>query len=277
MDGDMTNQSLACVAGLEPRRGQSQAQDITLSYLEWGEAGTPLLLLHGITSSARGWWRVAPELAALGYHVYAFDMPGHGQSQLANTHRIDEIADRIAQALDGLQIAKPIVIGHSWGGAAALQLATTIAVRQLVLVDPLLAMTTERGALRLPTYLEGLGMPPEETLPAVRAANPSWHDCDFLWKGEALQLCRAEAVRGLFIDSGDWDLSAQLSQVDAPLLLLLADRQYSIIGPEMLSAAESALRPEQAQIVRVEGTDHNMFRGGFTPFMSVLLPWLRQR
>src|SRR3954470_12139547 len=118
MDGGMTtNQSPECVGGLEPNRRQVQAKGMTFSYLEWGESGSPLLLLHGITSSARGWWRVAPELVALGYHVYAFDMPGHGQSQHTDAHRIDQIASRIGQALDQLQLATPVLIGHSWGGA----------------------------------------------------------------------------------------------------------------------------------------------------------------
>src|SRR5215212_8052903 len=106
-----TNSALKCVGDLEPRRRQVWAGGMTFSYLEWGENGAPLLLLHGITSSARGWWRVAPELVSLGYHVYALDMPGHGQSQLAGTHQIDQIAGRIGEALDELQIAKPVLIG----------------------------------------------------------------------------------------------------------------------------------------------------------------------
>src|SRR5437764_14398638 len=87
-----TNQSPECAGGLEPRRGQVQAGGMIFSYLEWGKSGAPLLLLHGITSSARGWWRVAPEPVALGYHVYALDMPGHGHSQLLDVHRIEQIA-----------------------------------------------------------------------------------------------------------------------------------------------------------------------------------------
>src|SRR5215218_7902315 len=118
----MTTTEVGCVAGLEPSRGSIDAGGINLSYLEWGQGGAPLLLLHGITSSARGWWRVAPELVSLGYHVYALDMPGHGQSQLADTDRIDQIAGRIRDVLDALQLAKPVVIGHSWGGAVALEL-----------------------------------------------------------------------------------------------------------------------------------------------------------
>src|SRR5215216_2812923 len=112
-----TNPALKCIGNLEPRRRQVHAGDVTFSYLEGGASGAPLLLLHGITSSARGWWRVAPELVALGYHVYALDMPGHGQSQLADVHQIDQIADRMSAALGEVQLAKPVVMGHSWGGA----------------------------------------------------------------------------------------------------------------------------------------------------------------
>ena len=173
-----------------------------------------------------------------------------------------------------MQLTNPVVIGHSWGGAVALELATLMAVARVVLVDPLLALTSERGALRLPIYLEGLGMPPEQTLPPIRAANPDWHACDFIWKGQALQQCRADAVRGLFIGSSDWDLTPLFGRVEAPLLLLLADVEYSVIAPATLSAAEAALRPERGQVTRITGTNHNMFRGGFAPFMRVLLPWL---
>ncbi len=271
-----TNQSPECFGGLKPSRGQVQAGSMTFSYLEWGERGAPLLLLHGITSSARGWWRVAPELVALGYHIYALDMPGHGQSQLADVHQIGQIASRIQQVLDELQLVKPVVIGHSWGGAVALQLAASIPVARVVLVDPLLELSSERGALRLPTYLDGLGMPPELTLPALQVANPDWHAGDFVWKGEALQQCRADAVRGLFIGSGDWNLTSLFRHIKVPLLLLLADPQYSVIAPTTLSAVEAALAPEFGQVIRVAGINHNMFRGGFVPCMRVLLPWLRQ-
>jgi pimeloyl-ACP methyl ester carboxylesterase len=276
MDGGMTTNELPeCGAGLAPTRKQIRAGDVTFSYLEWGENGAPLLLLHGITSSARGWWRVAPALVALGYHVYALDMPGHGQSQLIDAHRIDQIARHIGQVLDALQLVEPVAIGHSWGGAVALELAASIAVARVALVDPLLALSSEKGALRLATYLEGVGMPPEVTLPAIRAANPDWHPCDFVWKGEALQQCRADAVRGLFIGSGDWDLTPLFGRIEVPLLLLLADPQYSVIAPATLSAVEAALRPEIGEVTRIAGTNHNMFRGGFAPFMRVLLRWLR--
>jgi pimeloyl-ACP methyl ester carboxylesterase len=270
-------------AGLPPRRGELQAGSTRLAYLDWGSTGRhaerPLVLLHGITSSARAWWRVAPALASQGYHVYAFDMPGHGQSAETSDHRIEHIAELAAGAIRALGLEGVALIGHSWGGATALALASSAAGRELlsqvVLVDPALRMTPETGAARMPNYLMGVGDPPERTLPTVRANNPDWHEHDFFWKGEAFQQCRAEAVRGLFLGSGSWDLTDRFAQVDIPLLLLVADPQYTVIALDALAAAERGLRPGLGQLLVIPGTTHNMLRGdGYAPTMAALMAWL---
>ncbi len=41
------------------------------------------LLVHGVTSSSRTWWRVAPALAGRGFRVLAVDLRGHGASARA--------------------------------------------------------------------------------------------------------------------------------------------------------------------------------------------------
>jgi pimeloyl-ACP methyl ester carboxylesterase len=45
-----------------------------------GRAEPLALLIHGVTSSSRTWWRVAPELVRRGYRVLAVDLRGHGAS-----------------------------------------------------------------------------------------------------------------------------------------------------------------------------------------------------
>jgi pimeloyl-ACP methyl ester carboxylesterase len=269
-------------AGLPPRRGEIQAGSIRLGYLEWGDRGRPLALLHGITSSARAWWRAAPTLAAQGCHVYALDMPGHGRSDESADHRIESIAGLIAAALRALDLQDVTLVGHSWGGATALALASMdegqALLSRVALVDPALSMTPETGAARLPNYMVGVGDPPELTLPTVRANNPDWHEYDVFWKGEAFQQCRAAAVRGLFLGSGTWNLTDRFAQVDIPLLLLVADPQYTVIAPDTLAAAERSLRPGLGRMATIPGTTHNMLRGdGYAPTMQVLTAWLADK
>ena len=270
-----------CFAGLPPTRGYLQAGATRLSYLDWGGQGAPLLLLlHGITSSARGWWRVAPALAAQGYHVYALDLPGHGESDETGDHRIANIAALAGAAIRELGLDRPTLIGHSWGGATALTLAADdrALLARAVLVDPALRMTRATAEERLPFFLKGVGDPPEITLPTVRANNPDWHECDFFWKGEAFQQCRAAAVRGLFLESGEWDIADRFAQVDVPLLLLVADPQHTVIAPDALAAAERALRPDLGRMIAIPGTSHNMHRGGgFEPTMRALSAWLNEQ
>jgi pimeloyl-ACP methyl ester carboxylesterase len=45
-----------------------------------GGSAPVALLIHGVTSSSRTWWRVGPALAARGYRVLAVDLRGHGAS-----------------------------------------------------------------------------------------------------------------------------------------------------------------------------------------------------
>jgi pimeloyl-ACP methyl ester carboxylesterase len=138
-------------------------------------------------------------------------------------------------------------------------------------------MSSATAEERLPFFLQGVGDPPETTLPTIRANNPDWHECDAFFKGEALQQCRAGAVRGLFLESGEWDVAADVAQVDVPLLLLVADAQYTVIAPDALAVAEQALRPGLGRMVVIPGTTHNMHRGsGFEATLPVIMAWLAE-
>src|SRR5436309_14507880 len=97
-------------------------------YLSWGEEHTELpsaLLLHGITSSALSWVRVGPALANR-YRVYALDMRGHGDSikPARGAYSLRHTADDAIAFIEALGLERPVLIGHSWGGATAIVLAS---------------------------------------------------------------------------------------------------------------------------------------------------------
>ena len=263
-----------------PRRGSLQGLRATLSYLEWGRQGSPAaVLLHGITSNARTWWRVAPELVGRGFHVIAFDMPGHGLSGEVSDHTIRALAGLIAEAIRELGVDADLVIGHSWGGAVALSLVAEhrCPLRRVALLDPALSLAAKVGAARVGVFTNGMGSPAAELAPAIAAANPDWHEEDVRWKAEAMQQCRREAVAGFFTKSGDWDLTPRLGDVAAPTLLLRADPAASIIDNAGARAAHAALTRGRGMLVTIQKTTHNMYRGaGYEPTMAELTRWLSE-
>src|SRR4051794_15884962 len=97
-------------------------------YLSWGAERSELpaaVLLHGITSSAPAWVRVGPALADR-YRVFALDMRGHGDSikPPAGAYSLRHTADDAAAFIEILGLDRPLLIGHSWGGATAIVLAS---------------------------------------------------------------------------------------------------------------------------------------------------------
>lgn len=84
---------------------------------------TPALLLHGFGGDANNWLF---NLEALGADrpVFAVDMPGHGQStkQVGNGS-LAEMAEIVGQLIESLEVKRVHLVGHSMGGAIALQFA----------------------------------------------------------------------------------------------------------------------------------------------------------
>ena len=99
-------------------------------------SGTPLTLLHGISSGAASWHK---QMALPGYRVLAWDMPGYGESPMLATARADAgaYADALARMLDRAGVQKTVLLGHSLGALVAAAFAARYPqrVRYLVLAD----------------------------------------------------------------------------------------------------------------------------------------------
>ncbi len=81
----------------------------------------PVVLIHGAGSNHLVWSSELRRLAGL--RVLAIDLPGHGRSESAAQQTIEANAAAVAHFLSTLGVYQAILIGHSMGGAVALQLA----------------------------------------------------------------------------------------------------------------------------------------------------------
>ena len=112
------------------------------------ETGRRIVLLHG-TAAWSGFWRdVSAHLASQGWRVVAVDTPPFGWSERDPQGRYDRAsqADRLAQLLRALG-GPAIIVGHSFGAGAAVELA---AGKDAALVDSLILVDAALGALDPP-------------------------------------------------------------------------------------------------------------------------------
>ena len=85
--------------------------------------GPPLVLVHGALSDSRV-WRGQLDALSDGFTVVAWDAPGCGQSEdPSESFRLPEYADALAGLIAALGLGQANVLGHSFGGALALELA----------------------------------------------------------------------------------------------------------------------------------------------------------
>ncbi|MCE2499354.1 MAG: alpha/beta hydrolase [Dehalococcoidia bacterium] len=121
----------------EPVSHTVQIGDIAMHYLDWDGGVAPMLALHGLASSGHWYRRVAPHLAG-DYRIVAPDQRGHGMtSQAPAGYDWQTLAEDAIGLLDHLGIHRAAVLGHSWGGHVASNLAMRFPdrVTKLVMID----------------------------------------------------------------------------------------------------------------------------------------------
>jgi pimeloyl-ACP methyl ester carboxylesterase len=119
----------------EPADGWLERCGVRLHYLDWSpEAGArrdaPVFLLHGLSSNAHYWDRVARHLTTC--RLVALDQRGHGLTGRppdspapSDGYAMDELLEDAAFVIGELGLEKPTVVGHSWGATVALELVGT--------------------------------------------------------------------------------------------------------------------------------------------------------
>lgn len=119
-------------------RGTRTVNGVSLYYEERG-SGPAILCVHGTGSSALVWAPATPALARLG-RVISYDRRGFARSGRPDPQRPTSVAghtDDAAALLDALGAAPAVVIGRSYGGYVAIDLALRYPthVRALALLE----------------------------------------------------------------------------------------------------------------------------------------------
>ncbi len=115
-----------------------QTSKLRVHYRVAGDGDVTLVLLHGNFGSWR-WWEPVLERLPPGYRAYAPDLRGCGDTERPGFgHNIEVLAADVQDFAASLNLGELHLVGHSLGGAVALQTAVQHAglARSLLLVAP---------------------------------------------------------------------------------------------------------------------------------------------
>jgi pimeloyl-ACP methyl ester carboxylesterase len=96
---------------------------VRLHYQRIG-TGPDLVMIHGLTGNLAVWHlQIVSELSDH-FRVLTYDLRGHGMSDCPPTgYSPDDMATDLLALMDGLEIERPVIAGHSYGADIALYLA----------------------------------------------------------------------------------------------------------------------------------------------------------
>ncbi len=223
-----------------------------LNVLEGGD-GPALLVLHA--AGGTGVWLPYHELLASRFHVIAPDSPGFGRSPESDqVAGVDDLAFLYADLIDQMQLDRPMVLGASFGGWVAAEVAVLMSksISRLVLVDPI--------GLRLPEapIADLFAMSPAQKMAALFhdrtiAARifPAVPDVDTITAFYRDETAFAKYAWTPFCCNPK--LERRLHRINVPTLVLWGE--YDSVVPR-LHAERYAARIPQARLQIVEAAGH---------------------
>jgi pimeloyl-ACP methyl ester carboxylesterase len=241
-----------------------------IHYLEWNrKARDSLILVHGNTANA-WWWRWVVEALDDGSRrIIAVDLRGHGDSGFCRPPAYSPLdyADDLAHVIRGLELDRPLVLGHSMGGIAALGFATQYPdwARAVVAIDVAVTSTPRRNrylrhlkalpAIVYPDLAMAIGkfrlMPREGEIPAEIIREVAERSLGHASNGGYTMKFDRES----FFGSDGLDVAAAIRALTVPLLLVRAG-QSRILTAE--AAANAAASNPLVSLVTIAGGHHHL-------------------
>jgi pimeloyl-ACP methyl ester carboxylesterase len=133
---------------------------VGINYQQLGDGGPDVVLVHGLAANLAFWALGAAPLLSRKAHVTAYDLRGHGYSDMPQRgYSFVDMAEDLRCLLDALDVESAHLVGHSFGAGAVLEFAARNPerTRSLVLADPIVASLQAGGAQRMQEPVEQVG------------------------------------------------------------------------------------------------------------------------
>lgn len=256
--------------------GYAPVNGLKMYYEIYGE-GRPLVLLHGsFMTIGMNWGQLIPELSK-SHKVIALEMQGHGRTaDIDRPYSYPAMADDIAGLLKYLKIDSADVLGYSFGGAVAYQLAIAHPqlVKKLVIISGVYKSTGW-----LPPVQQGIkGLTPE-----VLGHTPLKQAYDAL--APDTSHWATFVTKMVTLAKQDFDLGDDhIKHLASPTLLIMGDNdgvdlQYTALTYQLMGGGTfgdmAGLPPSQLAIV--PGTTHVTLMMQTATLAGLITPFLDKK
>ena len=249
------------------RPGMAALGGLEFSYLEWGEPGSPpMVLLHGLTGHAHTWDIFANSLKGE-YHIFALDQRGHGDTGWPDPPRYDtwDFVEDVRTLANYWGIDRFVLIGLSMGAHNSLAFASRFPemVEKLVPVDigpkvPRLNEPDMKARLdRLYREFETI----EEAFAEAIASNPI-ADPEIIRRRVRHSLNRTDDGRWVPKHTADvplyWkphDLTESITTIQCPTLIVRGG-ESDVLSAEVAESMSAAI--PNCTLATIEGSGHSV-------------------
>ncbi len=195
------------------------ASDLYYFTYQKGEVETlPVVLIHGAGGNHLYW---PSEIRRLpGFRMFAPDLPGHGKSAGRGQQSIESYAQILLDWLEALGLHRAAYVGHSMGGAIALEIGLHHAERALGL-----GLIATGARLKVSPEILTEAASPTTSHRAIEIVSDAsfspYADPDLVARAAArMAEVRSTVFYGDFLACDQFDLSSAISQIQQPALVL---------------------------------------------------------
>lgn len=209
-----------------------------------------LILLHGAGGSSQTFLHQLRQLDRT-MNVVAVELPGHGGTPGPGRDTISGYAAWVEETLSSFPIKSFFLVGHSMGGAIALELA----LRSWSRIKGLILIASGAELRVAAKILEGLAREPEPTMALInRWCFPP--DADPQMIQQSLELLRQTPIQVTYNDfqaCNRFDRSENISTITLPTLILVGERD-AMTPPAFSEALQKEIL--HSKLVLVPGAGH---------------------
>lgn len=217
----------------------------------------PVVLLHGAAGNHLSW---AAEIRRLkGNRIYALDLPGHGKSDVVDGQQtVAGYASKVIGWLEAVGLHRAVFVGHSLGGAIALELGIRYS-------EHVIGLGLVSTGVRLKVNPQLLEMASREvtfsTAVAMLLANsfrPQTPTRLVELVTQRMVATRPSVLYGDLIACNNFDVKEQISALKCPVLVIVGTQdqmtplRYSQYLADTIPGAQLRVIPDAGHMVILE-------------------------